>query len=159
MTLYTIGYEGMEVEHFLAAVHLHGIQTVVDVRELPLSRKPGFSKKALSAHLMHAGLQYSHLPALGCPRAIRHRYRADGDWARYETAFLAHLKVQGSALAALSSKVSESPSALLCFEADAQHCHRTMVAAAIAQLQAMPIVHIKGSARLHRSSQLAAAAR
>ena len=47
----------------------HDIETVVDVRELPLSRKPGFSKKTLAATLNLSGLDYVHISALGLPEA------------------------------------------------------------------------------------------
>jgi uncharacterized protein (DUF488 family) len=142
LSLYTIGYEGIDIERFLALLRAHDIQTVVDVRELPLSRKPGFSKKTLERRLARADIQYLHVPSLGCPREIRQQYRADGDWARYEVAFLVHLQMQEAALAALAVSVGEARCALMCFEADASFCHRRMVAAAIAPLRQMPVVHI-----------------
>lgn len=141
-SLYTIGYEGIDIERFLAQLHSHRIQTVVDVRELPLSRKRGFSKKTLERRLARSGIQYIHVPVLGSPREIRHQYRADGDWAHYEIAFLAHLKLQAAALAALSASACVSRCALMCFEADASFCHRRMVAAALARLRQMPVAHI-----------------
>jgi uncharacterized protein (DUF488 family) len=140
--LHTIGYQGLNLEQFLAALHAHEIETVVDVRELPLSRKRGFSKKALAAHLNLSGVRYIHVPALGCPRAIRYQYRADGDWRRYEAAFLEYLDTQGGALATLAATACKSKSALLCFEADANYCHRRIVADAVARLTDMPVVHI-----------------
>ena len=48
MTVFTIGYEGLDIGAFMSLLAEHGIETVVDIRELPLSRKPGFSKKALA---------------------------------------------------------------------------------------------------------------
>ena len=72
----------------MSLLHRHAVQTVVDVREVPLSRKPGFSKKTLSDTLKICGLQYVHIPKLGCPKPIRHRYRDDGDWAQYTASFL-----------------------------------------------------------------------
>ena len=76
MTIYTIGYEGIDIEQFFKLLREHDIETVVDVRELPLSRKPGFSKKVLSSALNLSGLEYTHLADLGCPKPIRDRYRA-----------------------------------------------------------------------------------
>jgi uncharacterized protein (DUF488 family) len=109
-------------------------ETVIDVRELPLSRKPGLSKKALATRLARSGVRYIHIPALGCPRAIRHRYRTDGDWVRYEQAFLEHLDMQQDPLARLADIISASKSALLCFEANPEFCHRRIVAAAVARV-------------------------
>jgi len=79
-TLFTIGYEGLSMDRFTAQLKAAGVRRVVDVRELPLSHKPGFSKRPLSRALEGAGLAYEHIPALGCPRPIRNRYRADNNW-------------------------------------------------------------------------------
>ena len=91
MTIHTIGYEGIDMDRFLSMLCEHGIETVVDIRELPLSRKPGFSKKALADTLNLSGLEYVHIPDLGCPKPIRNRYRADGNWTRYREGFLKYL--------------------------------------------------------------------
>lgn len=146
MTLHTIGYEGIDVERFLGILRTHGIETVIDVRELPLSRKPEFSKAKLANRLRLNGVGYVHMRALGCPRRIRHRYRADGHWGRYEQGFLAHLEMQGDALASLGALALQSQSALLCFEADAQSCHRSIVAASISRLTETSVFHIPNSA-------------
>ena len=45
MTIYTIGYEGIDIDRFLSLLRKHDIETVIDIRELPLFRKPGFPKK------------------------------------------------------------------------------------------------------------------
>jgi uncharacterized protein (DUF488 family) len=140
--LHTIGYEGIGIERFLQALHAHAIEVVVDVRELPQSRKPGFAKKALAAHLAKQAVRYVHIAALGCPRVIRHRYRNDDDWGRYERAFRHYLAQQDEALAALGALAVRSNCALMCFEADAHYCHRRMVAAAVARAQRTPVLHI-----------------
>ena len=44
--LFTLGYEGLDIDAFVARVRDAGIRVIVDVRELPLSRKKGFSKSA-----------------------------------------------------------------------------------------------------------------
>jgi uncharacterized protein (DUF488 family) len=77
--LFTLGYEGLNVDTYIAALKLHDIHTLVDVRELPLSRKKGFSKNVLAARLDAEGIGYLHLRSLGAPRPIRHALRADGD--------------------------------------------------------------------------------
>jgi uncharacterized protein (DUF488 family) len=68
MTVYTIGYEGLDIEAFISLLAMHRIEIVVDIRELPLSRKPGFSKKALSSAFKLSGLQYVHMVDLGVCR-------------------------------------------------------------------------------------------
>ena len=126
--LYTIGYEGLEIREFLAALHANKVETVVDVRELPLSHKKGFSKNSLQKRLSREHIWYVHVPELGCPRAIRMRYpgryRVARDWQRFEKDYSRHLRGQGEALTALSVTVGASRCALLCVEADPHFCHR-----------------------------------
>ncbi len=76
MHIFTIGYEGATVAEFLAALQQAGIQRVIDVRALPLSRRPGFSKTPLSGALAEAGIEYVHLKALGTPAEGRAAARA-----------------------------------------------------------------------------------
>jgi uncharacterized protein (DUF488 family) len=146
MTIYTIGYEGIDIEQFFMLLKTHGIETVVDVRELPLSRKPGFSKKSLAGALNLSGLEYTHLPDLGCPKPIRDRYRADADWKRYKEDFLKYLKTQNESIDELTLLASSSNCALLCFEADSNYCHRSMVADAVKQKCRANISHIRAAA-------------
>ena len=131
MTVFTIGYEGLDIDSFLSLLSRNGIETLIDVRELPLSRKPGFSKTALANHVRFAGLEYVHMVDLGCPKSVRDRYRQDGDWTRYTKGFLTHLEGQGEAIAELSSLIAMCNCALMCFEADYRVCHRSMVADAV----------------------------
>ncbi len=42
--LYTLGYEGLSLAEFFDRLAQAGVSRLVDVRELPLSRRPGFSK-------------------------------------------------------------------------------------------------------------------
>lgn len=159
MAIYTIGYEGIDINGFLSLLRRHKIDTVVDVRELPLSRKPGFSKKALGDRLNLSGMEYVHLPDLGCPKPIRDRYRADGNWKRYKEGFLKHLDKQEQALVELVSMTAGSNCALLCFEADYNYCHRAMVADAVKRLSGMRVSHIQvAQIRTATSAGLALAA-
>jgi uncharacterized protein (DUF488 family) len=143
MTVFTIGYEGLNIDDFMALLSEHGIETVVDIRELPLSRKPGFSKKALANVLNFSGLEYVHMVELGCPRPVRDGYRADRDWKRYTTGFLKHLKTQKDVIASLAELVESSTCALLCYEADFNFCHRSMVADAVNKQCGADVEHIE----------------
>lgn len=143
MTVFTIGYEGLDIDDFVSLLSERGIETVVDIRELPLSRKPGFSKKSLASLLNLSGFEYVHMVELGCPRPVRNGYRADGDWKRYRKGFLDHLKTQEGAIASLAELVESSTCALLCYEADFNFCHRSMVAAAVNEQCGADVEHIE----------------
>jgi len=146
MSIYTIGYEGLDMDGFLALLRTGNVETVVDIRELPLSRKPGFSKKGLRETLNLNGFEYMHVPELGCPRPIRDQYRMDADWQRYKQGFLRYLAGQDEVIAELSAMASTTSCALLCFEADYNYCHRSMVADAMRHANGMQAYHLKAAA-------------
>lgn len=151
MTIFTIGYEGLSIDAFMSLLAEHGVDTLVDVRELPLSRKPGFSKKALANLLKSSGREYVHMVDLGCPRPIRDQYREDGDWKRYTRGFIKYLKTQDDTIAQLSSLVVSENCALLCYEADSNFCHRSMVANAVKEYCGARVTHIKAAAKTTNS--------
>lgn len=140
--LFTFGYEGLDFDAFLMRLREAQIRIIVDVRELSLSRKKGFSKTALRDQLAVAGIVYCHVPALGCPRPIRNQYRADGGWGRYTKDFLAYLQTQDVAVRKLAQRSRATVACLLCFEADYSTCHRTYVARAAQRLGAPPAKHL-----------------
>ncbi len=147
MKIYTVGYEGLDIDSFLSLLAENDIETVVDVREMPLSRKPGFSKKSLASVLNLSGREYVHMVDLGCPKLVRDRYREDGNWKRYTEGFMKHLKTQDDAIAELSALAATSNCALLCYEADSNFCHRSMVASAVKDYCGARVTHIKASAK------------
>jgi uncharacterized protein (DUF488 family) len=140
--VFTAGYEGRSLENFLTDLRAQGVRLLADVREAPISRKPGFSKSALAQALQHAGIDYLHIRALGCPKPIRDAYKQDGDWARYTRAFMQHLDAQQGAVEELTRLCEAQPTALLCYEADFNRCHRTYVARAVAERSSAEIGHI-----------------
>ncbi len=126
-TIYTIGYEATTMADFLAALHRAGVKRVIDVRALPLSRRPGFSKSILAATLKEAGIDYVHLKALGTPKPGRDAAKK-GDVATLTAVYdgqLALPEAQAQA-ARMRALAAEMPSALLCYERDPCHCHRTL---------------------------------
>ena len=131
MTIYTIGYEGATMAEFLAALAAAGVEQVIDVRALPLSRRPGFSKSTLAASLNAAGIGYVHLKALGTPKEGRDAAKK-GDVMTLERVYAGQLQLpEAQAQAAqMRALAAEKPSALLCFERDPCHCHRTLLLAA-----------------------------
>lgn len=128
MRLFTIGYEGATMDEFLSALRSAGVERVIDVRALPLSRRPGFSKTPLSSALAEVGIDYVHLRALGTPAAGRTAARA-GRREELEEIYAGQLELPEAIVAAEEMKrlAAERPSALLCFERDPSCCHRTLL--------------------------------
>jgi uncharacterized protein (DUF488 family) len=124
--IFTIGYEGATQPELIAALNAADVRQVIDVRAVPLSRKPGFSKNALAAGLKEAGIDYVHLKALGTPPAGREAARK-GDMATMERIYAQQLETPeaGAEAARMIALAEDAPSALLCFERDPAQCHRT----------------------------------
>ena len=133
MRIFTIGYEGTTVGEFIAALHRAGVRRLIDVRALPLSRRPGFSKTALRGALAEAGIEYVHLKALGTPADGRAAARA-GRHADLERIYAGQLELPEaiSQSAQMLALANETPSALLCMEREPAHCHRTLLLDAVA---------------------------
>lgn len=139
--LWTLGYEGHSPESLVLTLRDAGIERLVDVRELPLSRKAGFSKTALAAGLAHAGIAYTHLRALGTPRAMRHAYQASGDADTFHRDYRAHLDAHTEALDELRRLAEKDRVAILCVERDVETCHRGVIAEAM-QERGWTIAHL-----------------
>jgi uncharacterized protein (DUF488 family) len=132
MRIFTIGYEGAIQNEVIAALQQAGVERVIDVRAVPLSRKPGFSKNVLAAGLREAGIDYIHLKALGTPPAGREAARK-GRHDEMIRIYAAQLDTPeaGAQAAQMIALAEEKPSALLCFERDPAHCHRTPLREAV----------------------------
>ena len=140
----TIGYEGASVDDFLDALRAARVELLGDVRAVASSRRPGFAKTRLAANLAGAGIEYLHLRGLGTPADGRAAARA-GRHDELRAIYAAHLAtpVAQDDLAVLAAIVRAGRRAcLLCFEADPAHCHRSLVAAALATSVPLRVEHL-----------------
>ena len=145
--IFTIGYEGTDLAAFLRRLKSEGVSTLVDVRELPLSRRKGFSKNQLAAVLPKHGIEYRHSRQLGAPREIRHELRETGDYKAYFHRFNAYLQTQHAALERLAQECVGAV-ALMCYEREPKECHRSAVARELGRLTDVDPVHLDVGGRL-----------
>ncbi|MFV3127591.1 DUF488 family protein [Niveispirillum sp. KHB5.9] len=144
MILHTIGYEGASQGAVIASLKASGVRLLLDVRELPSSRRAGFSKSPLRASLEAEGIDYLHLKKLGTPKEGRLANRAgrmDDFWSIVEEG-LARPEAQYE-LALAGSLSLEKPACLLCFEADHTHCHRLEVANRLVTAHGFDVNHLR----------------
>jgi uncharacterized protein (DUF488 family) len=141
--LHTIGYEKAGVPAFLETLQAAGVQHVIDIRDLPLSRRAGFSKTPLRNGLAAAGIGYTHLKPLGTPpegREANKRRQWPAFWqiveARLQTPEARHALHQATTLA------SETPSALLCYESNPCTCHRLRVGQLMCEAYDFDLIHL-----------------
>ena len=132
LRIFTVGYEGITVDELIAALRKAGVERIIDVRALPLSRRPGFSKTPLRAALEEVGINYVHLRALGTPAEGRQAARK-GQHALLAQIYADQLELPEAIVQAaqLRELAAEKPSALLCFERDPEHCHRSLLIEAV----------------------------
>jgi uncharacterized protein (DUF488 family) len=132
MKLFTIGYESTTMGEFLDALKSAGVARVIDVRAVPNSRRPGFSKTPLRNALAEVGIDYAHLKPLGTPANGREAARA-GRVDDLKRIYAAQLDLPEAIVAAeqMRELAAEKPSALLCYEREPAACHRTLLWRAI----------------------------
>ncbi|HYE00357.1 MAG TPA: DUF488 domain-containing protein [Alphaproteobacteria bacterium] len=142
-TVWTIGYERAALDAVLAALRGAGIAVLIDVRELPLSRRAGFSKSTLRAALAEAGIEYLHLRGLGTPKEGRLAARR-GDKAAFWAIVEARMATPEAEhdLQTAAAVAAERPSCLLCFEAEPAVCHRQRVAGLLAERFGFRVDHL-----------------
>lgn len=128
--LYTIGYEGRALDELVAELRAHRIERVIDVRELPLSRRRGFSKTPLGEALAAHDIEYVHLRQAGNP------YRREKDDIPRDELLAKYTRYLAGAAQAITDVVDAARGrrvSLLCYEREPSECHRTILAKRIAR--------------------------
>lgn len=143
-TLLTVGYERhLEPASLVEVLTGAEVQRLLDIRELPLSRRRGFSKTALAEALAGAGITYEHQRALGNPKPFRELYKA-GEVQAGRAAYTAYVQ-NGSAWAVdlLAGELADVRTCLLCVEHEHRDCHRDVVVEELRQrLPRLAVVHL-----------------
>jgi hypothetical protein len=136
----SIGYE-LHKDHRAFAQHLSdaGIERLIDVRDLPISRRRGYAKTALSDALTDAGVEYVHVKALGNPKRFRDLYKS-GRLEEGRAGYRDHLLSEHlHDLRELVVLLREKRSALMCVEHDPATCHRSVIVEALADELELPL--------------------
>lgn len=128
-TLYTIGYEGADIDLFVETLLGAGIALVADIRARPFSRKKGFSKSALEQVLVASKIGYRHFGELGDPKAGRDAMKA-GDHEKFKRIYNDQFEtaLAKAQFAELVEQARKKTTCLLCFEKNPIECHRSIVA-------------------------------
>ncbi|WP_105975524.1 DUF488 family protein, N3 subclade [Streptomyces geranii] len=139
--LWSAGYEGRDIDSFVAVLVESHIGVVADVRLTPISRKKGFSKTRLGEALAEAGIKYTHLRGLGNPKDNREPFwdgRIEVGRARFRS--LLQSDEAKSDLDRLAEHARQSRVAVLCFEKDESRCHRQVVLETVHKQAAVPVI-------------------
>ena len=127
--IYTVGYEGIEVSKFIKKLKEWNMELLVDIREIALSRKNGFSKSILKEELKKSGIRYRHLRSLGSPTALRYKLRKDWNYKTFFDEYRKHIKDQEiqDSIDELSAFAKSKKTVILCYEKDHKTCHRSII--------------------------------
>jgi uncharacterized protein (DUF488 family) len=149
--LYTIGHSTRTLEELIAALGAHAIQTLVDIRAFPMSRRlPQFNRESLEKTLPEAGIRYVWIKALGGYRRkvleespnVGLRNESFRNYADYMlTPEFEH------AVAELVALAEGAHTAYMCAERVYFRCHRMLVSDWLAA-NGHEVLHIDATGRL-----------
>jgi uncharacterized protein (DUF488 family) len=157
VTHHTIGHGRRSVGELIACLREAGVETLIDVRRYPGSRRnPQFNRGALERELDAAGIGYRHAVELGGLRGHepgQERFACLSQFASY-VARIGSDEWQ----AAIAEAVAEPSLALMCAETPWQRCHRRWIAELLTA-RGDRVVHLirpgeREPHRLHRDSEV-----
>ena len=129
-TLYTIGYEGLNIEQYLNKLIRNNVKVLCDVRRNPVSMKYGFSKNQLMRACNSLHIKYFHFPSLGIASEMRQSLETQNDYdllfEAYKSTVLKNEIVPQKLIVELIRLYNNV--AITCFESDINKCHRTHLA-------------------------------
>jgi len=141
--VYTVGYEGRQVDDFLWVLISAGVGRLIDVRNNPIARRYGFHKSTLTRLCTAVGIEYVHVPELGIKSADRRGIDTQTDRDHLFTSYTsATIPSQEEAVRRVVGWMTERPSALMCMEAAPCECHRSHLADEVARRTGLPIRHL-----------------
>ena len=142
MQLSTVGYQGRTVEELIDVLRRANVELVLDVRAEAWSRRGAFSRRSLGIALVAAGFAYRHERMFGTRRDPREPFASTGDWEAYARAYRDVLVSQENLLEITRAELEGRRVCLLCLEADASQCHRSLLAEALCEGSGAEPVHL-----------------
>lgn len=142
-SVFTVGYERRNLEDFVSELIDSGVECLVDVREKPVSRKPGFSKRTLEHACHEAGIEYCSMPRLGSTSHQRSQLRESGDLSAFMSRFRDFARRgREKEISELAQLVKTKSCALFCYERCHDECHRRVLSDLLAEQYGLSVVAI-----------------
>ncbi|MCE5194039.1 MAG: DUF488 domain-containing protein [Nitrospiraceae bacterium] len=145
VSLLTVGYEGRNISEFIDNLLNKKVRTLIDVREIPASRKFGFSKNQLLGHLEEVGIKYIHIKDLGSPKTLREKLRENNDFDSFFKKYSAYIQTRLDIVKKIYEDIiMHEKSCIMCFERNPSQCHRKIVAEKVKEIDGngLVITHI-----------------
>jgi uncharacterized protein (DUF488 family) len=131
ITIYTLGYEGLQIDEYIQKLKDEKIKILIDVRKNPISRKNGFSKTKFSKILKENGIEYFHFPKLGIESSLRKSLNIKNPetykelFHYYDNVIIPSAKDSINSIETLAKENNKI--ALTCFENNSYYCHRSRI--------------------------------
>ena len=138
--IYTIGYEGRSINEVISLLKSAHVDKLFDARASTRSRKAGFSKTSLKTALEKADIGYEHRKELGTPPNLMKELRTNGHYALTE--YAKYIDSHPLAVIQAAKDLGGLNVAIMCFERDAQLCHRSIVTDRLARIIDAKIEHL-----------------
>jgi len=148
MTVWTIGHSTRALEELVDLLRAHDVDTVVDVRTVPRSRRhPQFEKTALAESLPQATIAYTHMPGLGGLRKPRVDSPNTGLRNQGFRGYADYMQTPefGRHVMELVTLAASARVAVMCAEAVPWRCHRSLLSDALVT-RGVRVLHIIGRA-------------
>ena len=129
MEVFTIGFTQTTAAEFFGKLKRYGIRRLVDVRLNNISQLAAFAKRDDLAYFLKelCGAEYLHEIRLAPTQEMLDAYKKQkGSWDVYAALFLDLIK-ERRIETELNPDLFDVPTALLCSEPTADHCHRRLV--------------------------------
>lgn len=140
--VYTLGYERLSIDGCIEILIRTGIRRLIDVRSNPISRQYGFHKRSLMSVCRQVAIEYDHFPELGIPSSLRMNAASGETRKELLKAYAADLDSRGEAITRVAEAIVETPSVLLCLEADPSQCHRFPLSRRLALVTNLRVEHL-----------------
>lgn len=126
--MFPVGYEGRDIDTFIAYLKTFNITRLINVREIPISRKKGFSKSRLKSKAESERIEYAHIKSLGSPSQIRRQLKKGHDYGKFFSSYLKYLEDNSDAITEAYEYVHDGVTCLMGFERIPEYCHRSAIA-------------------------------
>ncbi|MBI4153911.1 DUF488 domain-containing protein [Candidatus Woesearchaeota archaeon] len=140
--VYTIGYQGLDINKFISLLKKHKIKNLIDVRENGFSRKPFFSRQILKRVLEDKGIGFIAVPEVGAPKEFRDKYYKKKQFEKFFRLYEQHIE-KGGRFGKLQAHINGERVCIMCFEEEPDMCHRHILANKLEEEMSAEIVHIK----------------
>ena len=141
--LATIGYEGAALDDFLATLREAGVTILIDIRQVPASRRAGSPRSGCTRRSMALASATYIWWALVILRkgAMPHGRAGLRSSGRSSPATCEPLEAQTD-LQIAADLAQDGGACLLCYERQPEFCHRSIVADALAETTGVDVRHL-----------------